>query len=80
MFSTMNFLKDIEAALRKEIPAVPKEWKSMAQLEKEFRLSSTTILKYIRKFLEQGVYESKKFPVFVSGKVIKIVHYHKKHA
>lgn len=76
-----ELLKRLRAAIRRDEELVPDDWKTAQQLCLEWRMSISHVLRLVRKGVDIGVMEQKKFRVTTKGRgVYPVWHYRSKKA
>lgn len=76
-----ELLKRLRAAIRRDEELVPDEWKTAASLSREWRMSISHVLRLVRKGVDLGVMDQKKFRVTTKGRgVYPVWHYRSKKA
>ena len=58
-----KLLKELKAAICCQAERVPKEWKTMAQLAKDWGMSVSQTIRLVRKGIDLGTIEQKKFRI-----------------
>ena len=76
-----ELLKRLRAAIRRDEELVPDEWKTATSLSSEWRMSMAHTHRMIRKGIEIGLLEQRKFRVLSRGRgVYPLWHYRSKKA